>query len=136
MGTYPSLVPRIEAFALPCIVERATSKPTPICIHLSLYGYKTYRLDAITIPVKGCELTHPESTYRCYVLTMHEVCEVSIRQEQSAKYAPFPLCRDSYSESSANIRIMFERTKVLSKKSSLRDKIHQNLPSLRGFFCI
>ena len=85
------------------------------------------------IPVKGCELTHPESTYRCYVLTMHEVCEVSIRQEQSAKYAPFPLCRDSYSESSANIRIMFERTKVLSKKSSLRDKIHQNLPSLRDF---
>lgn len=133
MGTYPSLVPRIEAFALPCIVERATSKPTPICIHLSLYGYKTYRLDAISHPVKGCELTHPESTYRCYVLTMHEVCEVSIRQEQSAKYAPFPLCRDSYSESSANIRIMFERTKVLSKKSSLRDKIHQNLPSLRDF---
>lgn len=64
---------------------------------------------------------------------MHEVCVVSIRQEQSAKYAPFPLCRDSYSESSANIRIMFERTKVLSKKSSLRDKIHQNLPSLRDF---
>lgn len=32
-----------------------------------------------------------------------------------------------------NIRIMFERTKVLSKKSSLRDKIHQNLPSLRDF---
>ena len=64
---------------------------------------------------------------------MHEVCEVSIRQEQSAKYAPFPLCRDSYSESSANIRIMFERTKVFSKKSSLRDKIHQNPPSLRDF---
>ena len=64
---------------------------------------------------------------------MHEVCEVSIRQEQSAKYAPFPLCRDPYSESSANIRIMFERTKVFSKKSSLRDKIHQNPPSLRDF---
>jgi len=28
---------------------------------------------------------------------------------------------------------MFERTKVLSKKSSLRDKIHQNPPSLRDF---
>jgi hypothetical protein len=27
---------------------------------------------------------------------MHEVCEVSIRQEQSAKYAPFPLCRDPF----------------------------------------
>jgi len=64
---------------------------------------------------------------------MHEVCEVSIRQEQSAKYAPFPLCRDSYSESSANIRIMFERTKVVSKKSSLRDKNHQIPPSLRDF---
>ena len=64
---------------------------------------------------------------------MHEVCEVSESQEQSAKYAPFPLCRDPYSESSANIRIMFERTKVLSKKSSLSDKIHQNLPSLRDF---
>ena len=48
-------------------------------------------------------------------------------------YAPFPLCRDPYSESSANIRIMFERTKVVSKKSSLRDKIHQNPPSLRDF---
>lgn len=64
---------------------------------------------------------------------MHEVCEVSIRQEQSAKYAPFPLCRDPYSESSANIRIMFERTKVLSKKSSLRDKNHQIPPFLRDF---
>ena len=64
---------------------------------------------------------------------MHEVCEVSESQEQSAKYAPFPLCRDPYSESSANIRIMFERTKVLSKKSSLRDKIHQNSPSMRDF---
>ena len=64
---------------------------------------------------------------------MHEVCEVSIRQEQSAKYAPFPLCRDPYSESSANIRIMFERTKVFSKKSSLMDKIHQNPPSMRDF---
>ena len=28
---------------------------------------------------------------------------------------------------------MFERTKVLSKKSSLRDKIHQNPPSMRDF---
>ena len=65
--------------------------------------------------------------------TVHEVCEVSESQEQSAKYAPFPLCRDPYSESSVNIRIMFERTKVFSKKSSLRDKIHQNPPSLRDF---
>lgn len=32
-----------------------------------------------------------------------------------------------------NIRIMFERTKVLSKKSSLRDKNHQIPPSLRDF---
>ena len=53
VGTYQSLVPRIEAFALPCIVERATSKPTPICIHFSLYGYKTYRLDAISHTSKG-----------------------------------------------------------------------------------
>ena len=66
---------------------------------------------------------------------MHEVCEVSIRQEQSAKYAPFPLCRDSYSESSANIRIMFERTKVLSKKSSLRDKISVFNHAMRNFYC-
>lgn len=29
--------------------------------------------------------------------------------------------------------LMFERTKVVSKKSSLRDKIHQNPPSLRDF---
>lgn len=29
--------------------------------------------------------------------------------------------------------LMFERTKVFSKKSSLRDKIHQNPPSLRDF---
>ena len=28
---------------------------------------------------------------------------------------------------------MFERTKVFSKKSSLRDKIHQNPPSMRDF---
>lgn len=29
------------------------SKPTPICIHFSLYGYKTYRLDAISHTSKG-----------------------------------------------------------------------------------
>ena len=53
VGFYLLLVPRIETFALPSVVERATSKPTPICIHLSLYGYKTYRLDAISHTSKG-----------------------------------------------------------------------------------
>ena len=48
-------VPRIEAFALPSVVERATSKPTPICIHLSQYGYKTPCIAQCAIPVKGCE---------------------------------------------------------------------------------
>ena len=32
-GNSPSPVPRSEAFALPYTVERATSKPTPICLH-------------------------------------------------------------------------------------------------------
>ena len=66
---------------------------------------------------------------------MHEVCEVSIRQEQSAKYAPFPLCRDPYSESLANIQIMFECTKENGKNPSMRDKKHQIPPSLRDVFC-
>ena len=111
-----------------------TSKPTPICIHFSLYGYKTYRFDAISHTSKGMWInTSREHLPLLCSLTVHEVCEVSESQEQSAKYAPFPLCRDSYSESSANIRIMFERTKVFSKKSSLRDKIHQNPPSMRDF---
>ena len=42
VGFYQLLVPRIEAFALPSTVERATSKPTPIWILFSLYRYKTY----------------------------------------------------------------------------------------------
>ena len=67
VGTELSLVPRIEVFALPCIVERATSKPTPICSHFSLYQYWTSCHTQYAISVKGCELTHPEDTYRCYV---------------------------------------------------------------------
>ena len=91
-----------------CYVQRwykanTTSKPTPICIHFSLYGYKTYRLDAISHTSKGMWInTSREHLPLLCSLTVHEVCEVSESQEQSAKYAPFPLCRDPYSESSAN----------------------------------
>lgn len=53
-GISSLLVPRSEAFALPNLVERATSKPTPICIHLSLYGYTTLHYMQSAIPVKGC----------------------------------------------------------------------------------
>ena len=35
VGTYLLPVPRFEAFALPSVVERATSKPTPIWIYYS-----------------------------------------------------------------------------------------------------
>ena len=61
-----------------------------VCSLLIVFGYSQglpYMFDTI----KMLSLIH----ICCYVLTMHEVCEVSIRQEQSAKYAPFPLCRDS-----------------------------------------
>ena len=97
MGTYPSLVPRIEAFALPCIVERATSKPTPICIHFSLYGYKTYRFDAISHTSKGMRnISHPEGIYRCYA----QDCVRSLRSSDSSRTKrqvnAFILCRDTF----------------------------------------
>ena len=69
VGTYQLLVPRIEALALPDVIERATSKPTLICIHFSLYRYGTYRQDAISHTSKGMRnISHPEGIYRCLVL--------------------------------------------------------------------
>ena len=63
-----------------------TSKPTPICVHFSLYGYKTHRLDAISHTSKGMWLKHiPRASTIAMFVTIHEVCEVSVRQEQSAK---------------------------------------------------
>ena len=51
-------VPRSEAFAMPCVVERATSKSTPIWIHPPLYGYATTwrhptNGSSWAIPIKG-----------------------------------------------------------------------------------
>ena len=66
-GISSLLVPLIEAFALPRIVERATSKPTPIWIHFSLYRYKTPCITQCAIPIKGCGYTHPEGIHRCNV---------------------------------------------------------------------
>ena len=51
VGFYLLPVPRIEAFALPSVVERATSKPTPICITTLEYTFdQQKRTKDINIP--------------------------------------------------------------------------------------
>ena len=68
-----SLVPRIEAFALPCIVERATSKPTPICkrtippYNTPNAGTRQYEPCAMAAKGDAHIYTHPENIYRCNV---------------------------------------------------------------------
>ena len=85
-GFYLLPVPYFEAFTLLSVAERATSKPTPICIHLSLYEYKTPCIAQCAIPIKGFEIYHiPRASTVAMLKTTHEVCEVSERQEQSAK---------------------------------------------------
>ena len=97
MGTYLLLVPRIEALALPDVIERATSKPTLICIHFSLYRYGTYRQDAISHTSKGMRnISHPEGIYRCYA----QDCVRSLRSSDSSRTKrqvnAFILCRDTF----------------------------------------
>lgn len=75
----PSLVPRIEAFALPGTVERATRKPTPDM------NVSPIRRRTNVCRQKG----HAHNTSRrvstvAMFLTVPESCEVSIRQAQSA----------------------------------------------------
>ena len=53
MGTLPVTRPTNRGLRIAQCSERATSKPTPICIHLSLYGYKTQRQDATSHTSKG-----------------------------------------------------------------------------------
>ena len=85
MGFYLLPVPRIETFVLPSVVERATSKPTPICIHLSLYEYKTPYIAQCAIPIKEFEIYHiPRASTVAKFMTTPESCEVSIRQEQAS----------------------------------------------------
>ena len=59
-----SLVPLLEAFALPCIVKRATPKPTPICKYIQTESALTYKYDVVRYNI-------PMSIYRCFVLTIH-----------------------------------------------------------------
>ena len=67
-------------------VERATSKPTPICIHFSLYQYLAYCKMQYTHTSKGMWLLHiPRASTVAMLKTTPESCEVSIRQEQSVK---------------------------------------------------
>ena len=89
-------VPRIEAFAMPSTVERATSKPTPICIHLSQYGYKTPCIAQCAIPVKGCEYI----TSRGHLLLPCSRLYWKLRSFDSSRTKrqvnAFILCRDTF----------------------------------------
>ena len=78
VGRWLSLVPRLEAFALPNPVERATQKPTPIW-YTKPTAHPTLRQG---IPWARCIHIHKASTVAS-LLTGSESCEVSSRQEQS-----------------------------------------------------
>ena len=75
----PSLVPRIEALALPDTVERATRKPTHDM------NVSPIRRQTNVCRQKG----HAHNTSRrastvAMFLTVSEMCEISMRQAQSA----------------------------------------------------
>lgn len=79
-----SLVPRIEALALPDTVERATRKPTP---NMNVAPIRR-RTDARR--QKGCEHnTFRRASTVAMFLTVSETCEISMRQVQSAVNALF-----------------------------------------------
>ena len=59
-----SLVPHIEAFALPGTVERATQKPTPIC-HATLPPHHARSGQAQR---RGSVMTYPSGIHCCHVL--------------------------------------------------------------------
>ena len=58
---YLLLVPHFEAFALPFLPERATQKPTPICV------YTTSLIAGIRCPHQN-DITYPVNIYCCLVL--------------------------------------------------------------------
>ena len=96
-GILPVTRPTNRGLRIAHTVERATSKPTPICIHFSLYGYKTHRLDAISHTSKGMRnISHPEGIYRCYA----QDCVRSLRSSDSSRTKrqvnAFILCRDTF----------------------------------------
>ena len=80
------LVLRIEAFALPSTVERATQGPRRyVKAHHPLYQYLTHRRLLCAISAKGDAHIYTSRGHlplQCS-LTVLESCEVSIRQEQS-----------------------------------------------------
>ena len=79
VGVLQSPVPRTEALALPISVERATQKPTPICISHHRHTLYTIRYTS------GLVTTHPWTSTVASFLTEIETCEISVRQEQSVK---------------------------------------------------
>ena len=85
----PAAVPRFEAFALPCIVERATSSPT-----LMPYAYTPSMPYSLTKKhsTKGdATESHPVSFYRCCVLTMHGKLR-SFEASKTKRDSKRPIC--------------------------------------------
>lgn len=63
-----------------------TPKPTPICVHFPLYGYRTHYIHIMRHTSKGMWLIHiPRASTVAMLKTRFESCEVPIRQEQSVK---------------------------------------------------
>lgn len=86
----PAAVPRFEAFALPCIVERATSSPT-----LMPYAYTPSMPYSLTKKhsTKGdATESHPVSFYRCRVLTMHGKLR-SFEASKTKRHSKRPICQ-------------------------------------------
>ena len=76
----PSLVPHLEALALPGTVERATRKPTP-----DMYVAPICRRTYVHQQKGHVYITHPDGASTVAVfLTVPEICEIPMRQAQSA----------------------------------------------------
>lgn len=70
------LVPRLEAFALPGLVERATTQKP----HANMI-YKEIRCSHTEL---SCDIAYPQASTVASVLTNPESCEVSNRQERAS----------------------------------------------------
>ena len=74
----PLPVPHLKAFALPNPVERATQKPTPVCITHLRYTF----INKVYLRLVN---THPWTSTVASFLTGLKVCEVFRCQEPSVK---------------------------------------------------
>ncbi len=84
VGVKPLLVPQTEALALPGMVERATQRPTPICIETPFHRVHDRILRTQKIHETNAYIHIPQTSTVALSVTIPRNCQISVCQEQSA----------------------------------------------------